>query len=337
MPKKIFAIAVAPRVSGKPFSWQIHDSASVVWKFVGTFSLIGALFVLQACGPQKMTTSPEEAILEGWKEYRLSEFNLALKRFESVRVSQPAGSKYYLQALYGEGSCWNHRRDGRDIAKAIAAYRAVIEEGPQSPLAPWCALDIVRTRHLAPADQSIDYPRLIQDYADVYARYPETPAGEEAFLYETNLSLPSADSANARRILESVEKFLTSHPNTPFLSQFYTAIAESYRRLDEPDLRIQYMIKALAAREVDPISPVDDRSTAYWTIAYASEFEAGNFALAREYYRRLIDEYPHDIRVFGARKALRRMTVVETTLREGRSLPDNLLGGVSVFHPGARK
>ena len=126
-----------------------------------------------------------------------------------MRASQPPGTEYHLQALYGEAACWNHRRDGRDIAKAVAAYRAVIDQAPHSPLAAWCALDIVRSQHLAPANQTIDYERLVRDYADVYRRYPQSPAGEEAFLYETNLSLPSADSAKARKILEKVQAFLT--------------------------------------------------------------------------------------------------------------------------------
>ena len=62
--------------------------------------------------------------------------------------------------------------------------------------------------------------------------------------------------------------------------------------MDGQNLRIEYMIKALGAREVDPGNPIDDRSTAYWNIAYVAEFETGNFSLAREFYRRLIDEYP---------------------------------------------
>ena len=100
-------------------------------------------------------------------------------------------------------------------------------------------------------------------------------------------------------------QFLSSHPETPYLSQFYELLAECYRKIDDPDQRIQYLIKALDARPIDPASPTDDRSTAYWNIAYAAEFEAGNFGLARRYYQRLIDEYPQDIRILGVRKALR--------------------------------
>ena len=280
------------------------------------------LLLFQACEPRTVS-SPDQQIRDGWAQYRLGEFNSAIRIFQSVRESQPSESEYHLQALYGEASCWNHRRDGRNIARAVDGYREVIEKAPQHPLAAWCDLDIVRTRHLAPADQPIDYEGLIRDYAAVYQRYPLTPAGEEAFLYESSLSVPGADPGQAARILDSVTAFLSTHPKTPFLSQFYGIIAECYRKMDDQDRRIEYMIKALGAREVDPSSLIDDRSTAYWNIAYAAEFDAGNFALAREYYRRLMNEYPQDIRIFGVRRALERMEAIEAALREGgNSVPN---------------
>ncbi|HEY5707173.1 MAG TPA: tetratricopeptide repeat protein [Terrimicrobiaceae bacterium] len=277
-----------------------------------------ALLMFQACSAKKGASPPEQEIREGWRNYRLGEFNAAVRIFQSVQVSQPRGSEFRLQALYGEASCWNHRRDGRDIARAVVGYRAVLEEAPQNPLASWCALDIVRTRHLAPADQTIDYEKLVREYADVYRSYPETLAGQEAFLYENSLSLPGADPEQSRKILENITTFLSAHPKTPFLSQFYGMMAECYRKMDDQGQRLEYLIKSLGAREIDPSNPIDDRSTAYWNIAYAAEFEAGNFALAREYYKRLMHEYPQDVRIFGVRKALQRMDAIEAALREGR-------------------
>src|SRR5262245_40846985 len=90
--------------------------------------IFGGALLLAACAPKPTAASPEEEIREGWTQYRLSEFNSAVKIFRAIQASQPRGSESYLQALYGEASCWNHRRDGRDIAKAIALYRAVIEQ-----------------------------------------------------------------------------------------------------------------------------------------------------------------------------------------------------------------
>ena len=196
----------------------------------------------------------------------------------SIEASQPPGSEVHLQSLYGEASCWNHRRDGRDSAKAISGYRAVIAQAPASPLAAWCALDIVRAKHLAPADQVLDYAQLARDYGEVYHKYPNTPAGEEAFLYQMRLSLPTANAELAQKNLKDIEAFLRAHPKTPFLSPLYTLMAESCHRMNEEEKRLDYMIKAVQTREVDPTTPFFELSTAYWNIAYAAEFEAGNFS-----------------------------------------------------------
>jgi tetratricopeptide (TPR) repeat protein len=299
----------------------------------GLVCLVGGLMLLfGGCGSEKTSFSPDEQIREGWAKYRLGEFDSAVRIFKSVQESEPEGSQHHLQALYGEASCWNHRRDRRDLERARVGYRTVIERVPEDPLAAWCALDIVRTRHLAPADQPIDYDNLTRDYADVYRRYPNTLAGEEAFLYESSLPLPRADAQQARAILERVEAFLLAHPKTPYLSHFYGIIAECYRKMDDQHRRIEYLIKALNSREVDPSSPIDDRSTAYWNIAYAAEFDAGNFSLARKYYKRLMNEYPQDVRIFGVRKALERMDLIEAALRAGASPPPTPVAGMPVSH-----
>jgi tetratricopeptide (TPR) repeat protein len=284
------------------------------------------VFVFQACGKEEMGTSAEE-IGEGWKRYRLSEFSEALQIFGSVEASQPRGSEAYLQSLFGEASCWNHRRDGRDTAKAISYYQKVIAQAPANPLAAWCALDIVRAKHLASADQERDYSKLADEYGDVYKKYPDSLAGQEAFVYQIRLTLPTASADKAREKLREIEAFLDRHRNTPFRSQLYTLMAEGCHRLNEEEKRLDFMIKAIETREVDPRTPFFELSTAYWNIAYAAEFEAGNFELAREYYHRLINEFPRESRVFASRKALARMDAVEAAVREGRSLPPQYLGG----------
>jgi tetratricopeptide (TPR) repeat protein len=284
------------------------------------------VFVFHACGNEQ-TATPEEQIQEGWKRYRLSEFSEALNIFASVEASQPPGSEAYLQSLFGQASCWNHRRDGRDTAKAISYYQEVIAQAPANPLAAWCALDIVRAKHLAPADEERDYAKLAEKYGEVYKKYPDTLAGEEAFVYQIRLTLPTASADEARKELGEVEAFLARHPNTPFRSPLYTLMAEASHRLNEEEKRLDYMIKAIETREVDPRTPFFELSTAYWNIAYAAEFEAGNFEVAREYYHRLINEFPRESRVFASRKALARMDAVEAAVREGRSIPPQYLGG----------
>jgi tetratricopeptide (TPR) repeat protein len=276
--------------------------------------------LLPAC-KAKSSLSPQEQLAAGWQDYRDSDFEKALTVFQNLQATQPLGSDLWLQALYGEASCWSQRRSDRDTGKAVTLYKTLLKEAPRSFLAPWAALDIVRTGHLAPADQKLDYPQLARDYANVYETYPDTKAGEDAFLFKSYLQTYMANPGQAAKTLAEMEAFLRTHPNTPYLSTVYKLMAECYRRTGDEKRRIDLMVKSVKNREVDPETPFFELSTSYWDIAYAAEFEAGEFDVAREYYRQLIKEFPNDDRIFACYQALDRMDAIEADLRAGRSLP----------------
>jgi len=58
-----------------------------------------------------------------------------------------------------------------------------------------------------------------------------------------------------------------------------------------------------------------DKAWRYWKLATVAEFEAGDFDLARKFYRLLIEEYPQDIRKYASRQALERMDRIESRMR----------------------
>ncbi len=70
-------------------------------------------------------------------------------------------------------------------------------------------------------------------------------------------------------------------------------------------------MRSFETAELDPTNPRQENSYAYWSIATIAEFEVGDFETAREFYRRLMDEYPRDPRRFGAEQALERMAQQE--------------------------
>ena len=50
-------------------------------------------------------------------------------------------------------------------------------------------------------------------------------------------------------------------------------------------------------------------------LGFAPTLALGDFDTARKYYRKLIEEYPTDIRMYGAKQALKRMDEVEGKIR----------------------
>lgn len=262
-----------------------------------------------------------KALKQAWEHYKQRDFTRATKEFEALQKASPAGSKLYLQGLYGEASCWNYRQDDRDIEKARQEYELLLREAPpSSPLVPWTAFDLVRLQHTASAEVRPDYSVLADRYGDVYTRYPGTAASAEARLYQLNLQL-LALKVDPVKILGDANEFIHSHPQSPYLSRFYGLVALCYGELHQPGQCVASLIQSLDVRELDPANPNVDNAPLYWRIAYEAQYEAGDFTLARTYYRRLLAEYPRDIRVFGVKKELSQMDEVEADLKAGRPLP----------------
>ena len=94
-------------------------------------------------------------------------------------------------------------------------------------------------------------------------------------------------------------------------------MAVSYQTLNMPEERLRAEEQSLETTEVDPTNPFTEFAWQYWNLATIAEFEVGDFDTARKYYRKLIEEYPTDIRLYGAKQALKRMDEVEAKIRGG--------------------
>jgi tetratricopeptide (TPR) repeat protein len=291
---------------------------------------LAGLALLAGCSAEKKM-SPADQIADGWKQYHVGEFDIGVRDFKTVADAQPAGSDFRIQGLYGEASIWNDRRDARDPDHAVALYHQILKEAPNHALAPWVSLDLVRVQHLAPAEQPLDWNKLAQEYGDVYRKYPASPAGEQAFMYRVNILINVAPKKQLPGVLKDMQDFLQAHPKSIYIGSLYGFMVGCCDRLGQEPERLDYMIKALGDTSAPQTGtdPTTSYAASYWAIAYAAEFEVGDFPVAREYYQRLLKEYPTDVRVFAARKALVRMDAVEAALRAGQPLPRELAGGVA--------
>jgi tetratricopeptide (TPR) repeat protein len=281
--------------------------------------------------PAAEADQPRATLERAWDLYRLGEFNLAIEKFQELRKNARPGTEYDLQGLYGEAASWNFRRDARNTNKALAAYGAIIESAPDHPLAAWAALDCVRAQFLGKADVLGPRAEEVNAYRQVWRRYPETPAGQEAFVFQLSLRgyylSQTGDRAAAEEALREAEEFIRQYPQSVLRSQVYGAMAGFLKILGRPQERVAYMIRSLEAREFDAANPHANKAGIYWNLAYTAEFEAGDFAIARKYYSQIITEYPQDLRVFPSREALKRLDAVEAAVREGREIPAELIPG----------
>ena len=285
-----------------------------------TFLLIVALLAVAAgvcaCAKRPAAGAREGGIQAAWLDYSLSEFDLAVEKFEAALASAAPGSDERLQALYGLATTWNLRRPGEDLDKARGLYEQVLEEAPQHDVAAWSLLGLARTKHLVPVGEDPDYPAVYRAYQEVIDRFPGHLAAEEAFIYLQAALISTLKEKETRQALAALEGFVKD-PSKKFIGPAYSLMAVSYQTLNMPEERLWAEQKSLETTEVDPTNPFTEFAWQYWNLATIAEFEVGDFDTARKYYRKLIEEYPTDIRMYGAKQALKRMDEVEAKIRSG--------------------
>ncbi len=278
------------------------------------FLVLGLLLVFGCAEPQ-MEGTPEEVLERAWKYYALGEFNAAIGEFTLLKEAVLPDDPFYAQALYGLGTTWNLRRPRNDPDTAREYYLAVLEHRPGGELAAYSLLALARMKHLVPVGQDPDYDEVRDAYRRVVDQFPDHPAGHEAFIYLQSTHVATLDPDHARKAIHALRDFMARYPDTGFISAAWSLKAIAYDTLGDPDNKLTAEIMAFKTEEVDPQNPFHDNAWRYWSIAVVAEFDAGDFETARTYYRRLIEEYPTDIRKYSATQALERMDEKEAHLR----------------------
>ena len=270
---------------------------------------------LAACG-RKTEQAGDVATLtgKGWTDYRLSEFQNAALTFEAARAHAAHGSDDWAMATYGLATTWDLRRPGEDPKRATALYREILAAAPNSPMAPWTELALARQQHLVPVGQEPDYDAVNRAYEHILAKHPGHLAAKEAFLYLQSIQLAKLEPKSTRAAIDRLLDFI-SREKKEFLSPAWSLLAVGYQTLGDPEKRLEAEQNSYETTEVDPSDPYLEFGWAYWNLATLAEFEVGDFALARKYYRLLIEKYPTDIRVHGCKAALKRMDELEAQIR----------------------
>lgn len=279
-------------------------------------ALLACALALSACTQKKVVAGEENSIVAAWTDYSLAEFDLAIDKFNAALAQAAPGSDIHLQALYGLATTWNLRRPGEDLAKAREFYEQVLREAPQHDMAAWSLLALARTKHLVPVGEDPDYAEVHKAYQEVIDRFPGHLAAEEAFIYLQATLISTLQPKETRQALEALQGYVKD-PSKKFIGPAYSLMAVSYQTLNMPEERLRAEEQSLETTEVDPTNPFTEFAWQYWNLATIAEFEVGDFDTARKYYRKLIEEYPTDIRLYGAKQALKRMDEVEAKIRGG--------------------
>lgn len=274
--------------------------------------LLILMVIATACGPLRSSHLSTNSVATGWEYFRLGEFDFAARAF-SQAAAVPATE---VAGLFGLAQTWHLRRPNPDPEQAAAFYRQVVALAPHSDYAAWSWLALAWLQAVPPGAEAPALATVAPSFQKASQRFPDHPAGQEAFLSLQVLQLQINTPASWREVLTALDGFLQAHPATPYASAVQTLRAHCFRMLHEPANEIAAERLAWQLENDDPLSPKHNPVATYWRIATIAEFDLGDFVTAREFYRRLIAEYPAEQRVFLAKKELQHMDEIEAGIRQ---------------------
>lgn len=261
---------------------------------------------------------PEAHIAAGWVEFRMGEYKRAAQMFGEVALGTDVDETSRLRALYGLGCTHWQKLPTADKPQARRIFTEIQELAPTSEYAAWSELALIRMDHIVPVGEKPDYPAIRQRYQALYERFPESMPGHEGFIYLAGTHIASLERGDLETAVTLLDQFIARHPDSPFISSGWFLRSRAAEFLARPEEMLEAKIRSLETVELDPSNPRMENSGRYWLIATTAEFEAGDFAVARDYYQRLIDEYPQDRRRFAAFQALDRLAALTAEFdREG--------------------
>ena len=272
---------------------------------------LAALFlgVLAAGCEEQVAKKPEDLVADGWKYFQVGDYKHAVPAFEQAIQQSGSDADLHQKALYGLATVWNLRRPDYDRPKAAKLYEEALALSPKSDTAAWILLALARMKHIVPPGEDkdfddlkvlhSDYGPIRQAYQRVIDAFPEHRAGHEAFLYQQSTFVTSLDPAEARQAIAAIGAFIAKHPGSEFESPLYLLMGNAHYNVGQYAEHLACEIKAVETRPIDPTNPNQDYAQPYYQLACIAEFEVGDFNTAREYYQKIIDMYPVDVR--GAR------------------------------------
>jgi tetratricopeptide (TPR) repeat protein len=316
---------------------KIFDPRSAAQTFFPRFSIacLAAVMLVMAVGgcQEKTEKTPADLVADGWRFFREGDYLHSDMAFQQANLLASGDAALRQQALYGLAMVWNLRRPDFDRDRAAKYLQEAFDLSPKTDTAAWIMLAQARMIHtVLPGDDPAlddikkshpDYAPIREAYQKVIATFPDHPAGFEAFVYLETTYVATLDPAESRQAIAALSAFMAKYPKTGFECTLYMLLGQAHFTLGEYPEHLQATLRSLETRPIDPTNPIVDYAQPYYELACVAEFEVGDFATARKYYQKLIDEYPVDQRGAACRTALKRMDAVEAMARAGTLKADD--------------
>ncbi len=177
------------------------------------------------------------------------------------------------------------------------------------------ALALAREAYLPVNADDPEHPEDIQKrYAGVIADYPQSAvAAQEAFVYLQASRIQACRPQSWSRAWPPSTRIWGASA-APFPIRLYNLQAIAYSQLHKYPQSLAAAIRSLETLEADPTNPTQNKAVVYFQIGLAAQYDVGDFATARLYYQKFLQEYPKDQKAFTVRMQLQRLDEKEAQL-----------------------
>lgn len=273
------------------------------------------LLCFVGCSQQQEPLSADQLLEEAWSDFRFADYELAIRKFDKlVQEELPDKTREHeLQASFGLATLWDLRMPlpDKDPELATALYRKLIEEEPQHDLAAWSRLALARMEQVVTPGEQPDLDATRAAYRELIQHHPDHPAGQEARIHLAGTYFLEENEALYQQSIEEMEAFLKAYPDSPWISHAHGMLIRAHLKLGNLEAARNHRLEKMRTEEFDPTNPKANHAWNYRSHAVQSEFDIGDLEEARTYYRKLIEEYPTDMRTFWAKEALKRIDRLE--------------------------
>ena len=251
---------------------------------------------------------PEDLMRQGAEALQTFSFEQGYDLFNAVIESSEKGSHQWQQATYSKGLCaWHMPAPTADkVAEAASSFQLLVDEVPDSKLAPYAVLDLGRIREVRDyqGDQ-VDLEGARGYYQQVIDTWPDTEVAEEALLRLAGSYIQVFDEEESvREGVALLEERVKARPDNPLASAMWSYLAGTYfYLLNDTATALECYLKA------DELGLLDraQAGITWWKMAALAEKIPGRTDIAVRYYRKIIIDAPNSGRGYDAQLELKRL------------------------------
>lgn len=288
-------------------------------------NLLAAALCLGLASCQQQDALPQNsatAVAEGWNSLSTAEYDRAEELFVHAANSAKDDKRTYLLARFGLANVYQHRKPTPQLAEAEKVFNELVAADAGGDLGGWSCLAIARIHHIGLYEasrvsqgtgaaaamklpSSVELDTVRTDYQRVMDLFPKTMAAEEAAVFYGASFIEQIATEDVQRGIDFLKDWRARNMKSYYAGQACAVMAAGHELLKQ----WEPMIDALINSEDAHVYPEAEKAGLYYRIASIAEQHANKPEVAKTYYRKILDGYPTDFRIFWCRRALRRLGV----------------------------